>query len=80
MGAIEEASSRVLLYTSASIRLYNVNKRYCYGELRQGLNLVYRLFRGKIFRGYEYGYNQYGTFFSRNFAGITTVFAYVTIA
>jgi len=59
----------------------NVNKRYCYGELRQGrLNLVYRVFRGQIFRGYEYGYNQYGTFFSRNFAWIITVFAYVTIA
>jgi hypothetical protein len=59
----------------------NVNKRYCYGELRQGrLNYIYRIARGSIIRGYEFGYNQYGTFFSRNFAWMITVFAYVTIA
>ena len=59
----------------------NVNKRYCYGELRQGrLNYIYRLARGFIIRGYEFGYNQYGTFFSRNFAWLITVFAYFSIA
>lgn len=58
-----------------------VNKRYCYGELRQGrLNYIYRFKRGFVIRGYEFGYNQYGTFFSRNFAWLITVFAYVTIA
>lgn len=58
-----------------------VNRRYCYSELRQGrLNHIYRFDRGFIIRGYEFGYNQYGTFFSRNFAWLITVFAYVTIS
>ena len=58
-----------------------VNKRYCFGELRQArLNHIYRFRRGNFIRGYEFGYNLYGSFFSRNFAWLITVFVYVTIA
>jgi hypothetical protein len=61
-----------------------INKRYHYGELREGrLNIIYRLAPNLRFqhfiRGYYNEYNQYQVFFRRNFAWLIAIFAYVTI-
>ncbi|KAG9246908.1 hypothetical protein BJ878DRAFT_416034 [Calycina marina] len=61
-----------------------ISKRYQYGELRLGrINKIYRfvpLWRyAHLFRGYHSGYDQYSTFFSRNFAWLIVVFAYITV-
>ncbi|KAG9239768.1 hypothetical protein BJ875DRAFT_365010 [Amylocarpus encephaloides] len=63
---------------------FKVSKRYQYGELRLGrINKIYRFaplwWYGHLFRGYHSGYDQYGTFFSRNFAWLIVVFAYITV-
>jgi hypothetical protein len=78
LGEFFKTSDKDIPYTS------KVNKRYIFGELRLGrLNMIYRLaprFYFKYFvQGYFNVYNEYGTFFSRNFAWLVTVFAYVTI-
>jgi hypothetical protein len=60
-------------------RLDPINRRYHYGELRQGLNLIYRLAPNfglrHLIRGYYNEYNQYHVFFRRNFAWLIVVFA-----
>ena len=63
---------------------FKVSKRYQYGELRLGrINKIYRFaplwWYAHLFRGYHSGYDQYGTFFSRNFAWLIVVFAYITV-
>lgn len=63
---------------------FKVSKRYQYGELRLGrINKIYRFVPpwcfAHLFRGYHSGYDQYGTFFSRNFAWLIAVFAYITV-
>lgn len=63
---------------------FQVNKRYQYGELRLGrINLIYRFaplwWYKYLFDGYHSGYDQYRTFFARNFAWLIVVFAYITV-
>lgn len=67
-----------------TLNFEKVDKRYHFGELRLGrLDMIYRFapqFRlRKLIQGYSQSYNQYGTFFERNFAWLITVFAYITI-
>ncbi|KAI0541033.1 hypothetical protein GGR58DRAFT_74955 [Xylaria digitata] len=59
-----------------------VNPRYWYGELRlDRLNIVYRLFKGVIFRGYSQVTSQsdYSNFIAENFAVLATVLGYVVL-
>lgn len=63
---------------------FKVSKRYQYGELRLGrINKIYRFapiwWYAHLFDGYHSGYDQYGTFFNRNFAWLIVVFAYITV-
>lgn len=54
--------------------------RWHYSELRSDrLNLVYRIFMGAVFRGYNFGYASYGNFLSRNSSWLIAAFAYVAI-
>ena len=54
--------------------------RWEYSELRLGrLNMVYRICRGFVFRGYAFGYASYGSFLSRNSSWLIAAFAYVAI-
>lgn len=61
-----------------------INRRYEYGELRLArLNFIYRYaplwWYRHLFRGYYYGYHEYSSFFSRNFAWLIIAFAYMTV-
>ncbi|KAI3323006.1 hypothetical protein HD806DRAFT_497505 [Xylariaceae sp. AK1471] len=59
-----------------------LNPRYWYGELRLGrLNLIYRLRKGFIFRGYSKvsGHTIYGELISDNFTALATILGYVVI-
>jgi hypothetical protein len=59
-----------------------LNPRYWYGELRLGrLNLVYRLRKGFIFRGYSKvsGHAIYTDLIRDNFTALATILAYVVI-
>ena len=60
--------------------LFNINKRYVYGELRlTRLNKVYRYtFRSPI-RGYLYGYTSYQQFWHDNLTHIASVFVYIIV-
>lgn len=62
--------------------LFQVNKRYHFGELRLGrINSIYRIrFAFTHFvRGYLYGYNRYVVFFQRNFSWILIVFVFFSL-
>lgn len=63
-----------------SVHVNTINKRYLYGELRQGrLNDIYRFRKGKL-RGYLSTCTTYGDFFQENLNSLIGLFAYVTIA
>ncbi|KAJ9653416.1 hypothetical protein H2198_007414 [Neophaeococcomyces mojaviensis] len=65
--------------------LHIISPRYIYGELRLGrINTIYRMCSETtnlktIFRGYQYSYHDYTTFFERNFAWVLTIIIYLTI-
>lgn len=62
--------------------LHQVNKRYCFGELRLSrINMIYRVrfFFTHFIRGYLYGYNRYEVFFQRNIAWVLSVFVYFSL-
>jgi hypothetical protein len=53
--------------------------RFWYGELRLSrLNLIYRL-RYMRFRGFQFDYKRYQTFFDSNFGWLLVIFIYVTV-
>ena len=61
-----------------------INKRYKFGELRVGrLNLMWRIlnwYKAKdLIHGYYHHYQHYNDFFSKNFAWLIVIFAYVTV-
>jgi uncharacterized membrane protein len=77
---IEELLGRLDLGHSKT----KINRRYEYGELRLArLNQIYRYaplwWYRHLIRGYQYGYHQYAPFFSRNFAWLIVVFAYINV-
>jgi hypothetical protein len=56
---------------------HKVNSRFLYGELRLGrLSKIHRISQLSL-RGYSQAWNQYSTFFERNFALIASVIVYV---
>lgn len=73
------------LVTKLELRsLKGIAKRYHYGELRLShVNWIYRLnpsFRLKHFiRGYFYVYQQYGTYFQRNFGWLLTLCVFLSV-
>ncbi|KAF1927284.1 uncharacterized protein M421DRAFT_45562, partial [Didymella exigua CBS 183.55] len=62
--------------------LYQVNKRYHFGDLRLSrINTIYRtrFFATHFVRGYLYGYNRYVVFFERNFSWILILFVFLSL-
>lgn len=62
--------------------LYQVNKRYHFGDLRLSrINTIYRVlyFHTHFVRGYLYGYNRYVVFFERNFSWILILFVFLSL-
>lgn len=62
--------------------LYQVNKRYHFGDLRLSrINTIYRTryFHTHFVRGYLYGYNRYVVFFERNFSWILILFVFLSL-
>jgi hypothetical protein len=65
--------------------LHQVNKRFCYGELRLNrINMIYhlapRLCCRYLIHGYMQEYNRYRSFLSQNFRWLAALFAYFSIA
>lgn len=57
-----------------------MERRYQYGELRLGrIHWVYRIRYGQFTRGYNFGYDRYGDFFSENFGWLIGIFAYISV-
>lgn len=77
-GEITWAEWSSLATSFADIPRRDVNMRYIYGELRlRRLNHVAIIFMGRM--SYYSVYTQYDHFFSKNFAWLVLVFAYVSV-